>query len=155
MAAAAELNPKLPQLQSLYGRALLNTGDPDAAAEAFRKELATNPNDFAANLGLGQILAARKQFREADPAPSARAPFAPAIADAAKRAGPRAAGSGKFAEARPLAESAVKSAPDSPEAHRTLSAVYAGLHLAKEASREIQTAQSLENAARASAPGPK
>ena len=65
LAAAVEANPKLPQVQSLYGRALLNTGDPDAAAEAFRKALAGNPNDFAANVGLGQILDARKQYEEA------------------------------------------------------------------------------------------
>lgn len=67
-ASAIELNPKLPGLQSLYGQALLNTGDPDAALAAFRKELATSPNDFGANLGLGQILTVRKQFGEAVPA---------------------------------------------------------------------------------------
>jgi peroxiredoxin len=68
LATAIELNAKLPGLQSLYGQALLNTGDPDGALAAFRKELATNPNDFGANLGLGQILAVRKQFGEAVPA---------------------------------------------------------------------------------------
>ncbi|HZQ54702.1 MAG TPA: tetratricopeptide repeat protein [Bryobacteraceae bacterium] len=68
LVSAIELNPKLPGLQSLYGQALLNTGDPDAALAAFRKELANNPNDFGANLGLGQILTARKQFGEAVPA---------------------------------------------------------------------------------------
>jgi tetratricopeptide (TPR) repeat protein len=68
LASAIELNAHLPGLQSLYGQALLNTGDPDAALAAFRKELANNPNDFGANLGLGQILAVRKQFGEAVPA---------------------------------------------------------------------------------------
>ena len=67
LAAAVELDPRLPQLESLYGRALLYTGDPDAAAEAFRKELAINPNDFAANLGMAQILSARKQLDGARP----------------------------------------------------------------------------------------
>jgi tetratricopeptide (TPR) repeat protein len=62
---AIELNPAVPGLQSLYGQALLNTGDPDAAAEAFRKELAIDPNDFDSNLHLAEILIARKQFAEA------------------------------------------------------------------------------------------
>ena len=38
-ASAVELNPHLPQLQSFYGQALLETGDPTAAATAFREEL--------------------------------------------------------------------------------------------------------------------
>ncbi|MBV8864747.1 MAG: tetratricopeptide repeat protein [Acidobacteriaceae bacterium] len=66
-ASAVELNPKVPLLQSFYGQALLSTGDPDGAAEAFRKELATNANDFRSNLGLAQILTARKQCGEAMP----------------------------------------------------------------------------------------
>ncbi len=43
IAKAAALNPKVPSLQSYYGRALLFTGDADGAAEAFRKELAAIP----------------------------------------------------------------------------------------------------------------
>lgn len=67
LASAIALNPKLPGLQSLYGQALLNTGDPDAALAAFRNELANNPNDFTANLTTGEILIVRKRFAEATP----------------------------------------------------------------------------------------
>jgi tetratricopeptide (TPR) repeat protein len=67
LASAIELNPSLPGLESLYGQALLNTGDPDAAAAAFRKELASNPNDFAANLYLADIFIARNKRGEAEP----------------------------------------------------------------------------------------
>ena len=155
LAAAAELNPKLPQVQSLYGRALLNTGDPDAAAAAFRRELAGNPNDFAANLGLGQILAARKQFHDAVPPLRHALLLRPQSAEAQSLLAFALAASGQFEEARSPAESAVRSAPDSPAAHRTLSTVYAGLHLTGESSRELQTAQSLETQAQAAAPGPK
>src|SRR5215475_5742680 len=63
LASAIELNATLPGLQSLYGQALLNTGDPDAAAEAFRNELASDPNQFEANLYLSQILTARSQWK--------------------------------------------------------------------------------------------
>jgi Flp pilus assembly protein TadD len=65
--AAAERNPALPSLQSYYGQALLNTGDPDAAAEAFRKELARDPIDFDSNLHLAEILIARNKPEEAAP----------------------------------------------------------------------------------------
>jgi tetratricopeptide (TPR) repeat protein len=67
LAGAIELNPNLPGLESLYGQALLNTGDPDAAASAFQKELASNPNDFEANLYLAEIFIARKKWAEAEP----------------------------------------------------------------------------------------
>jgi tetratricopeptide (TPR) repeat protein len=65
-ARVIELKPDLPGLQSYYGQALLYTGDPDGAADAFRKELAANPNDFDANELLGEILAARKQSDAAE-----------------------------------------------------------------------------------------
>jgi tetratricopeptide (TPR) repeat protein len=65
--SAIDLNPALPELQSYYGQALLLTGDADAASDAFRKELENNPTDYRANLGLGEILAARKHFAESRP----------------------------------------------------------------------------------------
>jgi thioredoxin-like negative regulator of GroEL len=66
-ARAVELSPNLPGLQSFYGQALLNTGDPDAAAGAFQKELASNPSDFAANLYLAEIFIAHKKWGAAGP----------------------------------------------------------------------------------------
>jgi tetratricopeptide (TPR) repeat protein len=64
---AIDLNPNLPELQSYYGQALLLTGDADGASQAFRKELASNPTDYQANLGLGQILEARHRTAESRP----------------------------------------------------------------------------------------
>jgi tetratricopeptide (TPR) repeat protein len=61
---AAELNPDVPALQSYLGQALLFTGDADGAAQAFRKELAADPNDYEANYGLASILARRGQAEE-------------------------------------------------------------------------------------------
>lgn len=65
LSKAAALNPNLPSLQSYYGQALLFTGDADSAAEAFRKELAANPNDYDANFQLASILAHRGNPDEA------------------------------------------------------------------------------------------
>ena len=67
LARAAALNPAVPSLQSYYGQALLFTGDADGAAEAFRKELAANPNDFDALFHLASILAHRGKPAEARP----------------------------------------------------------------------------------------
>ncbi len=155
LAGAIDLNPSLPQLQSLYGRALLNTGDPDAAVSAFQKALTTDANDYAANLGLGQILTFRKQFKEAMPSLRRALQVRPASADAALALAECLSGTGQFRSARPYAEAAGQALPNSAEIHGTLAEIYAGLHLTKEAGRERAQAQSLERAANASDPGPK
>ncbi len=64
---AKTIKPDLPSLQTYYGQALLNTGDADAAIEAFQRELQMNGNSFESNLRLGQIYLARKQFETALP----------------------------------------------------------------------------------------
>src|SRR6185369_17193275 len=64
---ASAVNADLPSLQSYYGQALLFTGDPDGAAAAFRKQLASDPNDYDSNLRLAQILLQRRQYGEARP----------------------------------------------------------------------------------------
>jgi tetratricopeptide (TPR) repeat protein len=66
-AKAEALNSGVPSLHSYYGQALLFTGDPDGAAQEFRKELAANPNDFDANFQLASILAHRGNEAEARP----------------------------------------------------------------------------------------
>jgi tetratricopeptide (TPR) repeat protein len=79
---AAALNPDVPSLQSYYGQALLFTGDADAATQAFRKELAANPNDFDANFQLASILAHRGKPAEARPLLERAVQVRPASAEA-------------------------------------------------------------------------
>src|SRR6185436_18883946 len=62
---AAELNPKLPDVFSYYGMALMATGDTAGAGGAFRKELESNPHDFVANLQLGVIFKQDQKYDEA------------------------------------------------------------------------------------------
>jgi tetratricopeptide (TPR) repeat protein len=81
-AKATALKPKIPSLQSYYGRALLFTGDADGAAEAFRKELAFNPNDFEANYQLAAILSQRGRAAEARPLLQRAAELRPGSAEA-------------------------------------------------------------------------
>lgn len=67
LAKAVALNPKLPDLYSFYGMALMRTGDTKGAVEAFRKELAANPNDFNSALQLGALLKMDENYEEAVP----------------------------------------------------------------------------------------
>jgi tetratricopeptide (TPR) repeat protein len=59
---AVALDPKLPTVHSLHGLALMETGRRLEAADAFRRELAGNPNDFDSNLYLGLLLRDEKEL---------------------------------------------------------------------------------------------
>jgi tetratricopeptide (TPR) repeat protein len=154
LASAIELNPRLPQLQSFYGLALLNTGDPVGAAAAFRSELAQNPNDYASNLGLGQILIVSKQYDEALPLIEAALLRRPESIEAGLALGECLSGTGKLQEARERLEAVTRAVPASLQAHRDLLSVYARLHLGPEAARERATVSRLDREATASAGGP-
>jgi tetratricopeptide (TPR) repeat protein len=151
---AVELNPKLPQLQSHYGLALLNTGDPVGAAAAFRQALAQDPNDYAANLGLGQILIVARQYSEATPFVSAALRSHPESIEARLARGECLSGTGRLEEARKRLEAVILAIPDSLEAHRELLSVYTRLHLHSEAALESDTVRRLQQDADAKDPGP-
>ena len=156
-ASAAEVNPKLPELQAYYGQALLTTGDADGAAAAFGRELEQNSNNYAANLGLGQILTVRKKFSEASPLLKQALVVRPESIEAKLALSKCLSGEGKFSEARPILQAIVKSIPDSADAHHELAIVDSGLHLTKEASQERSIADRLRQQAEAKSgsPGPK
>jgi tetratricopeptide (TPR) repeat protein len=80
--SALKARRDLPQAWSFYGQALLFTGDADGAAVAFRKELSGNPNDYEANVKLGAILAARKDYEAAMPYLEKAAALRPESAEA-------------------------------------------------------------------------
>lgn len=155
LAGAIELNPNLPQLQSFYGRSLLATGDPVGATAAFRKELSRDPSDYAANLGLAQILTEGRQFADAIPILQRTLMLRPQSAEAHLALGECLAGTGEPEQARMHLETAVKSLRDSLEAHQALLTVYRDLHLTTEADRESAIVTKLARAERASEPGPK
>jgi len=64
---ALALQPELPSLRSTYGQALLFTGDPDGAEQAFRAALRDTPNDYEAAFYLASILVHRHELAEARP----------------------------------------------------------------------------------------
>jgi tetratricopeptide (TPR) repeat protein len=143
-AAAIELNPSLPDLQSAYGRALLDTGDPDAASEAFRKELTSDPGSFDANFYLAQIHLARREWSDAEPLVSRSLELRPDSLEAKLALADLDIGAGKTQDARQVLLAAEKTWPQSVVVHQRLSHVYDQLHLRVDAERERGLAARLE-----------
>jgi tetratricopeptide (TPR) repeat protein len=154
LASAINLNPDLPELQAYYGLALLNTGDSEAAAVAFRRELSRSPNDFAANLALGQILVVSRQFNQAIPLLEHALLLRPESPDAELALGKCLSATGKLKEARVLLESVKRAAPGSLEAHHALLSLYGRLGLAAEQARERATVSQLQRKEGADNGGP-
>jgi tetratricopeptide (TPR) repeat protein len=144
LGSAVALNPAVPELQSFYGRALLITGDPDGASTAFRAELATNPYDFEANLGLGQIDTVRTKYGEAVPLLRRALLARPQSTRAMAALGECLLAANKPAEARPILEKAVEAQPASWRAHVALADTYAKLNMPKEALQQKSLAEGLK-----------
>ncbi len=155
LASAIELNPKLPQLQSFYGLALLDTGDPVGAAAAFRAELAENPHDYASNLALSQILIVSKKYDEALPLANAALLRRPESIEAKLALGQCLNGTGKLKDAREYLEAVTQAVPDSLDAHRELLSLYTRLHLGPETARERAAVSRMEREAAAKEGGPQ
>jgi tetratricopeptide (TPR) repeat protein len=152
---AVELNPKLPDVYSYYGLALLTTGDMAAAADAFRKELETNSNDFVSNLQLGVVLKQDQRFDDA------RSYF-----DRALRVRPGDPGvryqlatldlmGGNIGKAREQLEQLVKETPQFVEAHVSLATVYYRLKRKEDGDREREIVLKLNAEKQAAQPGAK
>jgi Flp pilus assembly protein TadD/peroxiredoxin len=144
LASAIELNLNVPELQSLYGRALLLTGDADGAAAAFKKELANDANNFEANLFLGQILNQRKQYAQAAPYLARAALLRPASTEALLNLAKNQLSLDNVTEARKTLEMASQTVPDSAPVHTQLAEVYRRLNLPAEAAREQAAATRLK-----------
>ncbi len=144
LASAVELNPKVPELESFYGRALLSTGDPEGAIPAFHAELAEDPNNYDANLELGQIYTVRRKYEAAQPLLRRALLVRPQSTEAMVAMGEYLLAVNKASEARMPLEEAVKFAPNSPRAHRSLAEAYAMLGLPKDAARQRALAEALK-----------
>jgi Flp pilus assembly protein TadD len=151
--SAVELNAKLPMANSYYGRALLATGDREAARKAFLDELELSPIDFDANLSLGIILKEEQKYDEAAAYLGKALLVRPRDSNARYfLAGVRVA-EGKIAEAEQILKQLVKDAPDFVEAHVILATIYYRLKRKDEGDRERATVQKLTAERQAAAPG--
>jgi tetratricopeptide (TPR) repeat protein len=119
-----EMNPRLPTLHTLYGKALLPVGDTERASQAFRRELEINPNDFESNLFLGILL--RKEAKEDEALGFLRhaAQLRPNDINARYHIAAVQLAIGKITEAQRSLEDIVKTAPEFVEAHVLLAKAY-------------------------------
>ncbi len=152
---AVKLNPNLPSANGWLGKALVMTGNTDAAQEAFKRELMVNPTDFDSNLQMGIL---RKQDQQYDEAlnyfhraqivrprePNSR--FYIASIEAAQ---------GKFDQARQRLEEVVNDAPDFVEAHVMLATAYYRLRRKADGDRHQAIVNKLNAERQAKEPGAK
>ena len=150
---AVALNPELPGVHSLYGRALLETGNRDRAQAEFEAELARNPLDFDAQLYLGVLLKEDAQYD------AAMAHFERALGVRPGDPGVRYqivtiyVSRGETDRALPELEAIVKEAPAFIEAHVTLATVYYRLKRREDGDRERAIVDALNKEIQAKQPG--
>jgi tetratricopeptide (TPR) repeat protein len=153
LSKAVALNPELPSVHSLYGRALLETGNRDRAQAEFEAELARNPLDFDAHLYLGVLLKEDARFDEA------LAHFERALGVRPGDPGVRYQiatvyfSRGETERVLPLLEAIVKEAPGFLEAHVTLATVYYRLKRREDGDRERAIIDRLNKEIQAKQPG--
>ena len=150
---AVTLNPELPGVHSLYGRALLETGNRDKARAEFEAELARNPLDFDAQLYIGVLLKEDQAFDQA------MTHFERALGVRPGDPGVRYqivtiyVSRGETERALPALEAIVKEAPEFLEAHVTLATVYYRLKRREDGDRERAIVDRLNKEIQAKQPG--
>jgi len=121
---ALKLNPKLPELNSLYGQARLTDGDPVGAKQAFLNEVALNPTEFEANLQLGALYRIEKEYEKAAEFLGRAEKMRPqSLALKYQIANLRLA-TGNLPDAIGLLEQVTRDAPSFVEGHITLATAY-------------------------------
>jgi len=150
---AIELNPKLPAIQAWHGRVLMRLGDTEKAKIAFKTELASNANDFDANLYIGILLRQDKQADEAISYLSRAIGLRPRDQYARYHLAAVYASGGKPNEARPLLEGVLKEHQDFIEARVLLASVYYRLNRKEDGDREKLIIQKLSAEQQAKQPG--
>jgi serine/threonine-protein kinase len=121
--AARSLDPALPEVDVTVGETLLTTGRAKEAAEAFRRALAANPEDFQALLGLGRATEKAGDDSAAVAAFSRAIVLQPASFAAYNQLGGFFADRGRWVEAARMFRKASTLAPDSYRAFSNLGGV--------------------------------
>ena len=145
-----ELNPELPSLQLLYGRALLGVSERDRAMRAFRVAVVQDPDDFDANLQLGNMYRLDQKFDQAMTYLKRAAAIRPTDLSLRHLMAATHLGLGEPEKALALLEPVVKEAPDFIDGHVLLATMYYRLKRKDDAEREraIVTRLTAENQAR-------
>jgi Flp pilus assembly protein TadD len=150
---ATELNPRLPDVYSAYGSALMATGDTVAAAAAFGKELDTNPNDFTSHLDLGVLEKQDQHYDEAMKRFRRAMELRPGDIGVRYQIATIYVLTSDVKAAQRELESIVKDSPQFTEAHVSLATVYYRLKRKEDGDRERAIVQRLNAEAQAREPG--
>jgi tetratricopeptide (TPR) repeat protein len=141
---AIDLNPKLPGIWSLYGRAQMENEDNEGARASFRKALEADSTDFEANLHLGALLR-HDNDQEAAAVCLARAlRLRPSSLAARFQMGAVNAARGRLEEALDDLESVARQAPDFQEVHVQLASLYYRLNRKEDGQREREIVLQLD-----------
>lgn len=157
LSQALKLDPKIPLAHWLYGKALLESGHRTKAMEAFREELAIDPNEFGPNLYLASLLNQEQEFTQAMPYLARAMEVRPGSPQVIYQVAVAQIGMGKLDEARKTLEALVKRSPTFVEAHISLASVDYRLHRKQDGDSERAIVQKLnaEIQARKAAQGVK
>ena len=123
-----------------------------AAADAFRRELAIDPNDFDSNLQLGGLLRQEDQFAEARTRLAKALQIRPGDFGTRYQLAAMDLSEGHVEEARQGLESIVKETPEFIEAHVSLATVYYRLKRKQDGDRERELVRKLNAAVQAAQP---
>jgi tetratricopeptide (TPR) repeat protein len=121
---AVELNPNLPDVYAYYGLALLSSGNPVRAQEAFERALRADSNNFEANLQMGVLLRQDERFDAALRYLHHALEIRPGDLGVRYQIASAELAMGQVEKARADLEKIVTEAPDFTEAHVSLATVY-------------------------------
>lgn len=150
---AVDLNPELPSVQLMYGRALLGVSERDRAIRAFRRALQQDPDNFEANLHLGSLYRQDQKFEEALIYLKRAAAVRPDDLALRHVMAGTYLGLNQPEEARVLLEALVKDAPDFIDGRVLLATTYYRLKRKEDADRERAIVARLTAEQQAKQPG--
>jgi tetratricopeptide (TPR) repeat protein len=150
---AIELNPRLPTVHALHGRALMAAGDREGAGAAFRRELEVSPNDFESNLFVGLFLKDDGRTDEAFDYLTRASRLRPQDPRVLYGLGNVHVAAGRLEAAEQALEALVKLSPDYQQGHVLLATVYYRLKKKELGDRERAIVEKLSAAQQAAQPG--
>jgi tetratricopeptide (TPR) repeat protein len=150
---AIELNGKLRSAHAIYAQALLQSGNPEQAAEAFKHELEINPNDFDSNLYLGVLARQDKNYDYALRFLQRALEVRPGDPAVRYQMGALHLSIGRIDEAQRELEQVIKESPNFVEAHVSLATVYYREKRKQDGDRERAIIQKLNAEIQARQPG--
>jgi tetratricopeptide (TPR) repeat protein len=153
LSKAVKLNPKLPDVYSFYGKALVATGDEEGAKAAFKTELESNPNDFNSALQLGAILKRDDQMDEASKYLARALQVRPGDLAVRYQLAAIEFSRGNIEKAEKELEGIIKESPTFTEAHVLLATAYYRSKRKDEADRERAIVRKLTAETQAKQPG--